>query len=72
MTDYCKDLASKRLYFTDGPPRTDADVVDGSNHCWCLRTMLALGPDGDVVGPEDCDAQRACFRPRTGPRPVEA
>lgn len=64
LSPYCSHLASKKSYFNELPPRTDEDVVDGSNHCWCTKTMLAVGPDADVVGPEDCLSDRSCFESR--------
>lgn len=29
---------------------------------WCQRTMKCVGPDGQVVGPEDCCDARECYR----------
>ncbi len=64
LSPYCTHLASKKSYFNELPPQTDEQVVDGSQHCWCTKTMLAVGPDGDVVGPEDCAGGRECFESR--------
>lgn len=58
----CADLRSKRYFFLDHAPVVPADLVDGSNDCWCERTMQKLGPDSDVVHPEDCTSARSCFR----------
>ncbi len=31
---------------------------------WCLATMDAAGPDGDLVHPHVCAMKRACFEKR--------
>jgi len=59
---YCRELRSKKLTFARTPPRTEEDILDASNHCWCARTMQALGPDGELVRPEECRAGRDCFQ----------
>ncbi len=64
LSPFCKHLTSKKAYFNELPARTKEEVVDGSNHCWCAKTMLAIGPDGDVVGPDDCLADRECYLPQ--------
>ena len=51
----CADLCSKKL-------RCAEDVLDRSQHCWCARTEKALGPDGELAWPDDCDAKRSCYR----------
>ena len=58
----CADLRSKRFFFLKAPPRTAADLIDGSCALWCDRTQQAIGPDSQVVAPDDCRAGRACFR----------
>ena len=63
----CGELRSKRYFFLDGPPKSGRDLLDGSNDCWCARTMQKIGPDDDLVHPDDCGPQRTCFRP-FGPR----
>jgi hypothetical protein len=60
---YCSELRSKKLVFARTPPRVEADILDASNHCWCARTQQALGPDNELVQPEDCRAGRECYRP---------
>lgn len=62
LLPYCRDIRSKKLYFARRPPRTEEEILDGSRHCWCSRTMQALGPDDEPVRPEDCRAGRPCFR----------
>ena len=58
---FCVHLASKKAYFLRAPPLEDADLLDGSGHCWCRKTMQALGPDGEVADPAECRSGRACF-----------
>jgi len=57
----CVHLRSKKTYSLSAPPRTSEDVLDGSGHCWCKKTMMALGPDEERVDPENCRSGRACF-----------
>jgi hypothetical protein len=58
----CADLRSKKYYFLQAPPMTSEDVLDASNDCWCERSHDRVGPDKDLVHPDDCRAGRACFR----------
>jgi hypothetical protein len=66
----CIHLRSKKTYFLSRPPRDSQDVLDGSGHCWCLRTMTALGPDEERVDPETCRAGRVCFESTSEAHPV--
>jgi len=61
VSPFCMHLRSKKSYFLRGPALEEADLLDGSGHCWCRKTMLALGPDGEAAVPSDCRAGRACF-----------
>jgi hypothetical protein len=61
LSPFCVHLQSKKLFFAPGPPMEIDDILDASRHCWCRNTMQALGPDGDVVDPRDCQAGRSCF-----------
>jgi hypothetical protein len=60
---YCLELRSKKLAFSRTPPRSEDDILDASNHCWCATTKQALGPDNELVRPEDCRSGRECYRP---------
>jgi hypothetical protein len=60
---YCRELRSKKLAFARTAPRTEDDILDASNHCWCARTRQSLGPDNDLVRPEECRSGRECYRP---------
>lgn len=67
FSPYCRRLCSKKLVFRTSPPRVESDVLDGAAHTWCSRTMDGVGTDGELVGVEDCRADRECFEPY-GPR----
>ncbi len=58
---FCEKLRSKKYYFLDTIPMSDDDISDASNHCWCGQTKQAVGPDGDLVMPEDCTPSRSCY-----------
>jgi len=32
-----------------------------SGHFWCVKTQHLIGPDGKVVGREECSMGRECF-----------
>ena len=59
---YCREIRSKKYYFLQEMPTEEHHLRDGSNHCWCLRTMQVVGPDGEMVRPENCTAGRSCYR----------
>lgn len=61
ISPFCASLRSKKYYFLERPPQEAADLLDGSNRCWCIRTMQAVGPDGEQVDPAGCGAGRSCF-----------
>ena len=63
-TPVCADLRSKKWFFLEAPPRSAADLLDGSCALWCDRTGLALGPHNAVVDAELCTPERRCFRSR--------
>ena len=58
---FCLHLQSKKRFFLRGEPAQESDLLDASQHCWCRKTMQAIGPDGERVDPLDCRAGRACF-----------
>lgn len=62
ISPFCSQLASKKSLLADRAPRDEAELLDGSRHCWCRRTMQAVGPDGRLVHPADCRVGRSCFR----------
>ena len=62
-TPYCAKLRSKKFYFLEGPARTEDELLDASNDCWCQVTQQRVGPDQEPVDPEACTEGRACFEP---------
>lgn len=58
---YCAHLSSKKVMLTSDLPRTERDVLDASNHCWCNRTSTVMGPDRDLAHPDECRRGRSCF-----------
>lgn len=66
ISPFCSELRSKKLLFATRPPQSTEDLLDASNHCWCGETMQALGPDGEMVDPQDCRPPRACHKPYLG------
>jgi hypothetical protein len=67
ISPFCRDLRSKPWYFLQGPPKEVSDILDGSNTCWCRRTQMAVGADGDLVHPDECRSDRTCFEPYGSP-----
>lgn len=63
VSPYCAFLRSKKLVFQTHPPRTDEEILDASGHTWCEESQEAVGPDGEVCSPQDCQTgMRPCFR----------
>lgn len=61
---FCRDLRSKRYYFLQQMPTEEHHYLDASRHCWCRRTMQAIGPDGERAIPRNCRSDRACYHSR--------
>ena len=62
LSPFCRDMRSKRYYFLDQMPTEEKHLLDGSNRCWCQKTMQALGPDGNMVHVQTCTSGRSCYR----------
>lgn len=62
LSPYCGSIRSKKYFFLQGLPTEESHLLDGSNHCWCDRTMQGVGPDGELVQPRDCVPGRTCYR----------
>ena len=62
VSPYCHDLITKKRWFMDSPPTEERALLDGSGACWCRHTKDAVGLDGAVVDPEDCQEGRSCWR----------
>jgi hypothetical protein len=63
---FCRHLWSKKRFLGAGPPRDEAELLDGSQACWCSVTHQKLGPDRAVADPDLCRAGRTCFEPTLG------
>jgi hypothetical protein len=59
---FCRELRSKKYFFLDTIATDASQYLDGSNHCWCSRTQMVIGPDGDSVAPDLCVPGRPCYR----------
>ena len=53
----CRLLCWDRMSSDPGFPDTSLDPP----LCWCSETMLAIGPDGEIVSPEHCGPGRPCY-----------
>jgi hypothetical protein len=60
--DRCPLLRAKKMYA--GPPPGVAEFTTSA--FWCLRTMSAIGPDGDPASDTDCVRGRQCFSEEEG------
>jgi len=58
---FCAKLRSKKYYFLEGPAKSEDELLDASNDCWCGVTQQRVGPDQEPVDPEDCVEGRDCF-----------
>jgi hypothetical protein len=61
VSPFCTHVRTKKTYFLDAPAMTEDDVMDGSGRVWCRLTMQSVGPDGELVLPDDCRSHRDCF-----------
>ena len=61
-TPFCGDLRSKKFFLLDQIATKAEDYLDPSGHCWCYHTQQVVGPDGNIVAPEDCVPGRSCYR----------
>jgi hypothetical protein len=59
----CRHLRTKAWYVPDSFRDRDFSESSSTTQCWCLRTLRAFGPDGDLVTPEACTDERLCFEP---------
>lgn len=58
----CRHLRTKMSYIPE-PDQMESWRNDDSTTAqyWCLCTMGVAGPDGQLVAPEMCRSERACF-----------
>lgn len=58
----CRSMKTKMLYVL-GPEAVDLTVPSSTAHYWCVQTMRTIGPDDQLVTPDQCCAGRGCFEP---------
>ncbi len=65
MINLCASYRAKNLYGNENVSDADLHTLLGANEvqCTCLQTAGPVGPDDDLVAPELCHPNRACFRP---------
>ncbi|MFQ5641411.1 MAG: hypothetical protein ACE5IR_25820 [bacterium] len=59
----CKSMRTKASYIPDMQDEHYMEVHHPYNQYFCLNTLHNVGPDDDVVCPEDCTPNRVCFEP---------
>jgi hypothetical protein len=63
-TSQCSNLRHKGMYVTSAPDPGEEQFYDAydATAYWCLRTMKAVGPDGQPVHRDACSAgsHRGC------------
>lgn len=61
----CRHLRTKTLYVPAQNAETPSDHTEAgtARHCWCNKTMTAVGLDDNRVNVEACaDPKRPCYR----------
>ncbi|MCH8125630.1 hypothetical protein IIC38_06680 [candidate division KSB1 bacterium] len=66
----CKSMRTKASYVPDMLDEHYMEVHHPYNQYFCLKTLHPIGPDDDVVCPEDCTPNRVCFQPLLSSIPV--
>jgi hypothetical protein len=61
----CRYLRTKTWFAPDAFGQGDPRQSPSTAQYWCLKTMRSDGPDGDLVIPEACTDERACFEAET-------
>jgi len=57
----CRHIRTKTWLSPDAFGVGDPTKSPSIAQYWCLKTMRAAGPDGDLVLPEECTDERVCF-----------
>ncbi|MEW5978287.1 MAG: hypothetical protein AB1898_21025 [Acidobacteriota bacterium] len=58
--EVCNCVRWKSMFYQAEPdPSVPRSNEDGF---WCALTQRVLGPDGQVVSPQECKPGRACFK----------
>ncbi len=55
--EICRSVRAKKLFY-----QQDEDASDARSAApfWCSRTQSTIGPDGKLVGLDECRSSRAC------------
>ncbi len=56
--EFCGRLRCKEMFIPTGRPFNLRE--SGSGIYWCSHTQNCLGPDGEICGPDHCQAGRGC------------
>lgn len=59
----CENMRTKASYVPDMQNQDYMEVHHPYSNYFCLKTLHAIGPDDDVVCPEQCVPERICFAP---------
>ena len=59
----CKYMRTKASYVPDLQDPVYLEREDPYHQYFCLKTLHNIGPDDDVVCPEECTRKRICFEP---------
>ncbi len=58
----CKFLTTKKAYIPNQKdPESWRTNQSTTGSYWCIKSMTATGPDGNLVAPEGCQDHRECF-----------
>ncbi len=58
LQERCENLRWKGLYIDGGEGVSTAGTAP---IYWCLKTHIGIGPDGQLVGAEECCGGRGCY-----------
>jgi len=56
----CKHLRTKKMYIPAEYPEPGRLTPSDTAHYWCLCTAREIGPDGQLVHLDTCNAGRGC------------
>ena len=56
----CRYLRTKSFYTAEKNETTLTEESPGRAF-WCIHSASGIGPDDRIVGPSECDMDRACF-----------
>ena len=61
----CKYIRTKASYVPDLQDPLFLEQEDPYHQYYCLKTLHNIGPDDDIVCPEECTSKRDCYAPMT-------